>query len=65
MEDIRANGHILYDSIQHINSCAVKKSGLFPIDSIILATTATIGEHALLKAPAAGKSAVYLFYSQR
>lgn len=52
MEDIRANGHILSDSIQHINEKGVKKSGLFPINSIILATTATIGEHALLKTEA-------------
>lgn len=52
MEDIRNNGHILYDSIQHINQRAVKSSGLFPTGSIILATTATIGEHALLKTPA-------------
>ena len=48
MEDIRANGRILRDSIQHITSQAVKGGGLFPANSIILSTTATIGEHALL-----------------
>ena len=48
MEDIRANGRILKDSIQHITEEAVKNSGLFPANSIILSTTATIGEHALL-----------------
>lgn len=48
MEDIRANGRILKDSIQHITEEAVKSSGLFPANSIILSTTATIGEHALL-----------------
>lgn len=48
MEDIRANGRILKDSIQHITEDAVKSSGLFPANSIILSTTATIGEHALL-----------------
>lgn len=48
MEDIRLNGHILSDSIQHITPEAVKGSGLFPAYSIIVATTATIGEHALL-----------------
>ena len=47
MEDIRENGHILDDSIQHITSEAVKGS-LFPANSIIIATSATIGEHALL-----------------
>lgn len=48
MEDIRKNGHILSDSIQHITPDAVKSAGLFPAYSIIVATTATIGEHALI-----------------
>lgn len=48
MEDIRQNGRILSDSIQHITPQAVKGTGLFPAYSIIVATTATIGEHALL-----------------
>ncbi len=48
MEDIRQNGHVLSDSIQHITPISVKKSGLFPANSIIMATTATIGEHALV-----------------
>ncbi|MCK9208704.1 MAG: restriction endonuclease subunit S [Salinivirgaceae bacterium] len=48
MEDIRKNGRILTDSIQHITPEAVKGSGLFPANSIIVATTATIGEHALI-----------------
>ena len=48
MEDIRANGRILSDSIQHITLKAVKKGKLFPANSIIMATTATIGEHALV-----------------
>jgi type I restriction enzyme S subunit len=48
MEDIRTNGRILRDSIQHVTPAAVKSSGLFPAFSIILSTTATIGEHALL-----------------
>lgn len=48
MEDIRENGRILSDSIQHITSMAVKGKGLFEAGSFILATTATIGEHALL-----------------
>ena len=47
MEDIRENGHILNDSIQHITPIAVK-GNLFPANSIILATSATIGEHALI-----------------
>ena len=48
MEDIRQNGGVLYDAIQHITPEAVKGSGLFEPYSIILATTATIGEHAML-----------------
>lgn len=47
MEDIRTNGRILSDAIQHINEEAVK-GNLFPAGSIIMSTTATIGEHALL-----------------
>ena len=48
MEDIRTNGRILSDSIQHITAEGVKGAGLFSANSIILATTATIGEHALI-----------------
>lgn len=48
MEDIRENGRILSDSIQHITMEGVKKGKLFPANSFILATTATIGEHALI-----------------
>ena len=48
MEDIRTNGRILEDSIQHITPEALKGGRLFPANSIILATTATIGEHALI-----------------
>ena len=48
MEDIRTNGRILKDSIQHVTPEAVKGNGLYPKYSIILSTPATIGEHALL-----------------
>ena len=48
MEDLRCNGGLLKDSIQHITLCAIKGKGLFEAGSIIMATTATIGEHALL-----------------
>ncbi|UOR30230.1 restriction endonuclease subunit S [Helicobacter pylori] len=48
MEDIRENGRILKDSIQHITPKALKSKKLFPKNSIIISTTATIGEHALL-----------------
>ena len=48
MEDIRENGRILSDSIQHITPAAIKGKGLFEANTFILATTATIGEHALI-----------------
>lgn len=47
MEDIRENGGILSDSLQKISQTAVKGK-LFPADSIIVATSATIGVHALI-----------------
>lgn len=48
MDDIREQGHILKDASQHITPEAVKGSGLFPAGCVIMSTTATIGEHALL-----------------
>ncbi len=48
MEDIRDKGRILSDSYLHITESAIKGKGLFKANSFILATTATIGEHALL-----------------
>ena len=49
MDDIRASGRILNDSTLHITPQAVKKNGLFKANSIILATSATVGEHAFLQ----------------
>ena len=51
LEDINNNGRVLYDSIQHITPAALKKSGLFEKDSLIITTSATIGEYALIKVP--------------
>lgn len=48
MEDLRSNQGVLYESLQHVSPQAIKRKGLFPKNSILLATTATIGEHALL-----------------
>ena len=47
MEDIRENGRVLSDAIQHVSKKAVKDNP-FPPNSIIVATSATIGEHALI-----------------
>lgn len=49
MEDIREKGNVLYDSTQHITQKAIKGKGCFNANTIILATSATIGEHALIK----------------
>jgi len=48
MEDIREFGRFLKESKQSISKDAVKGCGLFEAGSFILATTATIGEHAML-----------------
>ncbi len=51
MEDIRENGQILNDSLQKISNSAVKGGKYFPANSIIVSTSATIGEHALITIP--------------
>ena len=48
MEDIRLRGRKLDDAEQYITEQAVKGDGLFEAGSFILATSATVGEHALL-----------------
>ena len=50
MEDIRENGRILDDATQHVTPEAVKGNP-FPANSFIVATSATIGEHALITVP--------------
>ena len=51
MDDIRSRGRILGDSTQRISASAVKGNKTFPADSILVATSATIGEHALIRVP--------------
>ena len=48
MDDIRDSGRRLNKAKQYITKEAVKGGGLFEAGSFILATTATIGEHAVL-----------------
>lgn len=50
MEDIRENGGILSNATQCVSEKAVKGSP-FPENSIIVATSATIGVHALITVP--------------
>ena len=47
MEDIRENGRILNEAIQKVSFSAIK-GNVFPKNSIIVSTSATIGEHALI-----------------
>ena len=51
MDDIRQNGQILDESLQKISESAVKGGKLYSANSIIIATSATIGEHALITVP--------------
>jgi type I restriction enzyme, S subunit len=46
MDDIRTNGRILNSSIQNIHESGARK--VFKSNSLIISTTATIGEHALI-----------------
>lgn len=48
MEDIRDKGGLLKEAYQKVTREAVKGGGLFEANSILLATTATIGVHAML-----------------
>ena len=48
IEDIRDKGGILKDAYQKVTPLAVKGSGLFKKNSIIMSTSATIGVHAML-----------------
>ena len=49
LDDIRSNGNILFDSKIKVNSKAIINKEPFRENSIIISTTATIGEHALIK----------------
>jgi type I restriction enzyme S subunit len=51
MEDLRQSGGILSESAQKVNASAVKGGRLFPADSLLVATSATIGNHALVTVP--------------
>ncbi len=51
MDDIRANGQILDHSLLQVSESALKGRKLFPANSMIFATSATIGDHALITVP--------------
>ena len=64
MEDIRENGRILRDATQHVTKVAVKGT-LFPADSFIVSTSATIGEHAWIRVPSlANQRFTYMMLKQ-
>lgn len=48
MEDIRAHGRVLDTALQSVNESALKNNSPFPANSILCATSATVGEHALI-----------------
>ena len=65
MEDIRENGGILDKATQYVSQEAVKGSP-FPANSIIVATSATIGEHALITVPSiANQRFTYLMVKEQ
>ena len=65
MEDIRENGGILDKATQYVSQEAVKGSP-FPANSIIVATSATIGEHALITVPSiANQRFTYLMIKEQ
>ena len=51
LEDIRKNGRVLSNSLKHVSRNAVKGGKVFTANSIIISTTATIGEIALITVP--------------
>ena len=51
MEDIRENGGILDRAMTYVSSSAAKNGVLFPENSMLVATSATIGAHALITVP--------------
>ena len=65
MEDIRENGGILNKATQYVSQEAVKGVP-FPANSIIVATSATIGEHALITVPSiANQRFTYLMVKEQ
>ena len=65
MEDIRENGGILDKATQYVSKEAVKGSQ-FPANPIIVATSATIGEHALITVPSiANQRFTYLMIKEQ
>jgi type I restriction enzyme S subunit len=51
VEDIRQNGRLLNKAIQFVSHAAVKGAGPFTANSLLVSTSATIGEYALVTVP--------------
>jgi type I restriction enzyme S subunit len=51
MEDIQKNGRLLNSAIQCVHESALKGAGVYEAYSIIMSTSATIGEHAMIEVP--------------
>lgn len=61
MEDIRTNGHVLSSALQKVTEEAIKGGKKIPANSIALATSATIGEHALITVECLGNQRFSFF----
>ena len=48
IDDIRENGRILNQSLKYVSQSALKGGKAFPANSLLVSTTATIGEYALI-----------------
>lgn len=48
IDDIRKNGRILNQSLKYVSESALKSGKAFPANSLLVSTTATIGEYALI-----------------
>lgn len=49
VEDINDQGHYIFSTRQHITELATKKTFVYPIDTVLICCTASVGEYAITK----------------
>ena len=49
VEDIYEQGHYIFSTKQHITELATKKTFVYPIDTVLICCTASVGEYAITK----------------
>lgn len=49
VEDIYEQGRYIYDTKQHITELATKKCFVYPVDTVLICCTASVGEYAITK----------------